>query len=66
LKRVNNTLKQQIDAMNDPDDEDDPVIAAYEGIPIILQRTIWKYTKICHKEKPNQIPQATHLPSFSF
>ncbi|XP_035706143.1 33 kDa inner dynein arm light chain, axonemal [Folsomia candida] len=47
LKRINNTLKQQIDAMIDPENDIDPVIAAYESIPIKQTRGIWKYTKIC-------------------
>jgi len=57
LKRVNNTLKQQIDAMMDPGDDLDPVIEAYETVPSIQTRGIWKYTKIC-KTVPE--PSATH------
>jgi len=58
LKRVNNTLKQQIDAMNDPGHDLDPVIEAYETVPSIQSRLgIWKYTKIC-KTEPE--PSATH------
>lgn len=40
-------LQQQIDAMIDPENDIDPVIAAYESIPIKQTRGIWKYTKIC-------------------